>query len=60
MDMTIRRADERGLAATPDLTLDQLSALMIDEIGVGLIVCELSGVVRLANRSAEQELACGT
>lgn len=60
MDMTIRQADERGLAAAPDLTLDQLSALMIDEIGVGLIVCELSGVVRLANRSAEQELACGT
>ena len=60
MDMAIRQALERGPGAAPDLSLDRLCELMIDEIGIDLIVCELSGVVRLANRCAEKELECGT
>ena len=60
MGMELRQADERGLTAIPEPTLDRVRELMIDEIGVGLIVCELTGAVRCANRCAEQELACGS
>jgi DNA-binding CsgD family transcriptional regulator len=52
--------DENRAAVAADMTMDRLRELMIDEIGIGLIVCDCSGVVRFANRCAEESLACGT
>lgn len=60
MGTAFRQADEHGLTTVAEPTLDRLRELVLDEIGVGLIVCEFTGVVRLANRCAEQELACGS
>ena len=59
MRAAVPQAGERGLTTVPSLTIDRIRELMIDEIGVGLIVCDFAGVVRLANRCAEKELACG-
>jgi DNA-binding CsgD family transcriptional regulator len=60
MATAIGQVDECRLVSAPGLAIDRLCASMIDEVGVGLIVCELSGVLRLANRCAEHELACGS
>jgi DNA-binding CsgD family transcriptional regulator len=55
-----RQADEQGRIATPGWPLERLLESVLDEIGIGLIVCEPSGAVRLVNRCAEQELADGS
>lgn len=46
----------RGLDAE---AVERLRAWVLDEIGLGLIVCDGGGGVRYANRCAEEELATG-
>jgi DNA-binding CsgD family transcriptional regulator len=55
-----RHGDEPQAAVAGDMTTDRLRELVIDELSIGLIVCDGSGVVRFANRCAEESLACGT
>lgn len=50
--------DEQGFAAIDD-GLGALRERLLDEIGLGLIVCDSAGRVRLTNRCAEAELASG-
>lgn len=52
--------DENRAAVAAEMPMDRLRELMIDEIGIGLIVCDCSGFVRFANRCAEESLSCGT
>jgi DNA-binding CsgD family transcriptional regulator len=40
--------------------LERLRVWLLDEIGIGLIVCDGGGSVRYANRCAEEELAAGS
>ncbi len=46
----------RGLDAA---AIERVRDWVLDEIGIGLIVCDGGGSVRYANRCAEQELAAG-
>ncbi|NWG74115.1 MAG: hypothetical protein HXY24_05845 [Rubrivivax sp.] len=48
--------DDGGLDAA---AIGRLRAWVLDEIGIGLIVCDGGGGVRYANRCAEGELAAG-
>jgi DNA-binding CsgD family transcriptional regulator len=52
--------DEHQSAVAADTTTDRLRDLVLDELGIGIIVCDGSGLVRFANRCAEESLACGT
>jgi DNA-binding CsgD family transcriptional regulator len=60
MFTTCSHENERRPAVAADMTMDQIRELVLDEISIGLIVCDCSGFLRFANRSAEEQLACGT